>query len=218
MDNIEETFAQILVLVCDWEYYISGYLPSIIVSSPTPEPIIPPKCNLLLMGISSLIYGVPAIAQDIINAVDLPVNAASLMDPTPDTITFGIDTALNIPIKTPIKTEPFTLGLFNRETKPITPWLHASFPEYTIKGFKKMVQTNKDDDILNEEEIIRTLSNAIHSKKFTLSCKGRIMAHLSALKAHLTLEKDIEMDGKIEAFYLSSIMTASILNSNLRFR
>ena len=216
MDNIEETFAQILVLVCDWEHCVSGYLPSIIVSSPTPEPIIPPKCNLLLTGISSLIYGIPAIAQDIINAVDLPVNAASLMDPTPDTITFGIDTSLNIPIKTPIKTEPFTLGLFNRETKPITPWLDASFPAYTIKGFKRMVKTNKDADILNEEEFIRTLSNAVHSKKFTLSCKGHTMTHLSALKANLTLEKDIEMDGKIEAFYLSKVMKASILNLNLR--
>lgn len=218
MDKTQETFAQILVLVCYWECCVPGYLSSIIVSSPTPEPIYPPqKKQPVAEDISSLIYAIPAIAQAIVNSIDLPVNAASLLDPTPDTITFGIDTALNIPLKTPIKTEPFTLGLFNRETKPITPWLHASFPAYTIKGFKRMVKTNKDDDILNEEEFIRTLSNAIHSKKFTLSAKGHTLAHLSALKAALTLEKDIEMDGKIEAFYLSSFMKASILNSNLRF-
>ena len=172
--------------------------------------------DLLLMNIFSLIYAIPAIAQLIVDGIDLPVNAASLLDPTPDTITFGIDTALNIPLKTPIKTEPFTLGLFNRETKPITPWLHTSFPAYTIKGYKRMVETNKDADILNEEEFIRTLSNAVHSKKFTLSAKGHTLAHLSALKAAVTLEKDIEMDGKTEAFYLLSPMKASILNSNFR--
>lgn len=169
---------------------------------PHSQTYLPKTCDLLLMDVHSLIYAVPAIAQLIVDSVNLPVNAASLMDPTPDTITFGIDTALNIPLKTPIKTEPFTLGLFNRETKPITPWLHASFPEYTIKGYKRMVKTNKDADILNEDEFIKTLSNAVHSKKFTLSAKGHTLAYLSGpLKAHLTLDKDIEMDGKVEPSY-----------------
>lgn len=58
-----------------------------------------------------------------------------------------------------------------------------------------MTVTKNNTDILNEDQFIKTLTQAVYNKKFKMSAKGSTVGHLGALKAPLTLDKDIELDG-----------------------
>ena len=124
------------------------------------------------------------------------MNKAQLLDPTPETLTVSLDTTLDIPLKaTTIDTEPFSLGLFNRATKPMQPYLDLSLPKYKLRGTSNMQISNKDCQIASQGELIRVLSNALHSTEFKLSALGSTMAHLGALDADITLDKNINLVG-----------------------
>lgn len=94
-----------------------------------------------------------------------------------------------------IRTDPIDLSLFNRDLQPIQPYLVVSLPSYSLKGDTDMTVTENNTDILNEDQFIKTLTQAVYNKRFTMSAKGSTVGHLGALKAHLTLDKDIELDG-----------------------
>lgn len=68
---------------------------------------------------------------------------------------------------------------------------------YDLKGTTNISVKKDDADILNESEFVKTLTDALHKKRFTMSAKGKTIGHLGALKAPLTLDKDVEMDGKL---------------------
>ncbi|KAI9925892.1 hypothetical protein MW887_005698 [Aspergillus wentii] len=141
------------------------------------------------------VFIVPAIAQRIVDDTSLPVYAAGILDPTPDTITFSINTSLSIPAGLSVRTEPFTLSLFNRDVHPIQPWIDVGLPEYNLKGKTPMSIIQKDTKIISHAQFVETITRAAYSKQFTLSAKGSTVGHLGALKAGLTLDKDIELDG-----------------------
>lgn len=94
-----------------------------------------------------------------------------------------------------IRTDPLNLSLFNRDVQPMQPYLSVSLPSYNLKGTTNMTVTKNDTEILNEDQFIMTLTQAVYNKKFTMSAKGSTVGHLGALKARLTLDKDIELDG-----------------------
>lgn len=94
-----------------------------------------------------------------------------------------------------IRTDPLDLSLFDRDVQPMQPYLTVSLPPYSLKGNTNMTVTKNNTDILNEDQFIKTLTQAVYNKKFTMSAKGSTVGHLGALKTPLTLDKDIELDG-----------------------
>lgn len=120
-----------------------------------------------------------------------------LLDPTPDSISLSLDTKLDIPLKaTTIKTDPFTLALFNRDTKPRTPYLNLNLPKYTLRGTSQMEISNKNAPFANVDEFKKVLASALHSKEFQLSARGSTKGHISgALHSDLTLDKNSKLEG-----------------------
>lgn len=148
-----------------------------------------------LFPITSFLVAVPAIAQRIVDDTNLPVYSAQILDPKTHQVSFTLDTSLNIPMGLRIRTDPLDLSLFNRDVQPMQPYLTVSLPSYSLKGNTNMTVTKNNTDILNEDQFIKTLTQAVYNKKFKMSAKGSTVGHLGALKAPLTLDKDIELDG-----------------------
>jgi hypothetical protein len=141
------------------------------------------------------LVAIPAIAQRIVNNTELPVHSAQILDPKASQVSFTLDTSLNIPLGLRLRTEPLDLSLFNRDVQPMQPYLTVSLPTYSLKGDTDMTVTKNNTDILNEDEFIKTLTQAVYNKRFTMSAKGSTVGHLGALKTPLTLDKDVELDG-----------------------
>ncbi|KAL5360485.1 hypothetical protein BJX96DRAFT_184575 [Aspergillus floccosus] len=186
-------------------------------------------CCYLIAGIVFLaiflplffLYAIPAIAQRIVDDTSLPVYSANIIDPTPDTVTFSIDTALTVPAGLKVKTQPIALNLFNRGVKPMLTYLTVNLPSYTLNGHTKMHVTQSDTKIQDMDQWVDALNTAVYNKEFTLSAKGATVAHLGALKADLTLDKDIKLAGlyQLSGFSIPSarlVIPAEDDGTNLR--
>lgn len=140
---------------------------------------------------------IPAIAQRTLDDTPLSVKKAQLLDPTPDSISVSLDTILDIPLKaTTIKTDPFTLELFNRDTKPRTPYLNLDLPKYTLRGTSSLQISEDNAPFASQTEFMKVLSSALHSREFQLSARGSTTGHISgALHSDLTLDKNVKLEG-----------------------
>lgn len=143
----------------------------------------------------SFLVVVPAIAQRIVDDTKLPVYSAQILDPKPDQVTFTLHTSLDVPLGLRIHTNPLNLSLFDRDVQPIDPYLIVSLPAYNLEGKTNMTVTQKNANILDKKQFVKTLATAVYNKRFTLSAKGSTVGHLGALHTSLTLNKDVELNG-----------------------
>ncbi|KAE8381650.1 hypothetical protein BDV26DRAFT_278645 [Aspergillus bertholletiae] len=167
------------------------------------------------------VYIIPAIAQRVVDDASLPVYAARILDPTPDSVTFAIDTSLKIPAGLAVRIDPFSLSLFNRDVTPMVPFIDVSLQGYNLKGTTNMTVSSENTAILDQSQFVQALTKAVYSKQFTLSAKGSTTGHLGALKAGVTLDKDVELDGldQLSGFSIDSarlILPAEGDGTNLR--
>ncbi|KAL4977180.1 hypothetical protein BDW66DRAFT_150283 [Aspergillus desertorum] len=188
-------------------------------------------CCYLLGGIVFLaiflpvffLVAVPAIAQRIVEDTSLPVYGAHITNPKPDAVTFTLDTGLTVPLGLSVRLEPFKLDLFNRDSDPEITYLAVPVPEYKIKGKTNLTVTSENTPVLDEDEFVKALTKAVYSKRFTLSALGKTTGHLGAIKAAITLDKDVELDGldKLSGFSIDEaalLLPAMDDGSNLRGR
>lgn len=66
----------------------------------------------------------------------------------------------------------------------------------TLKGKSDISITNQTTQIRDMDQFTQFLSNAVYSKRFILSAYGKTTAHLGKIKVPLTLDKDVELDGR----------------------
>lgn len=118
------------------------------------------------------------------------------MQPTPDSLMFSLSASLNVPLGLSVQIDPLNLSLFNRDVKPRKPYVTAPLNGLRLKGKSDITITNQTTKILDEEQFTKFLSNAVYSKRFILSAYGKTTAHLGKIKVSLTLDKDIELNGK----------------------
>ncbi|KAL4864998.1 hypothetical protein BDV12DRAFT_211282 [Aspergillus spectabilis] len=188
-------------------------------------------CCYLLAGIVFLaiflpvffLVAIPAIAQRLVDDTNLPVYAAHITNPKPDALTFTLDTGLKIPLGLSVKLDEFELDLFNRDSDPEITYLSVLVPSYTIKGKTNLTVTSEDTPVLDQDEWVKSLTKAVYSKRFTLSAIGKTTGHLGAIKAGITLNKDVELDGldKLNGFSIDEaalLLPAMADGSNLRGR
>ncbi|KAJ5630161.1 hypothetical protein N7528_003818 [Penicillium herquei] len=152
------------------------------------------------------LVAIPAIAQRIVDDTSLPIYSAEILDPTPSSVSFVLHTSLKIPLGLRIRTNPFNLSLFNRDVHPFTPYITVGLPSYSLKGRTAMTIEQNNTLILNESQFLDTLTNAVYQERFTMSAKGSTVGHLGALKAPITLDKKIELNGldKLKGFSIDS--------------
>lgn len=125
----------------------------------------------------------------------IPIKFAQVLQPTPDSITFSLSASLKVPLGLSVTIDPLDLNLFNREVKPMKPYITAPLGRIRLKGESAITVSNQTTKIRDQDEFIKFLSKAVYSKRFTLSAYGKTTAHLGKLKVPLKLDKDIELDG-----------------------
>lgn len=140
---------------------------------------------------------IPAVGQRIVDQTNLPIHAAEILDPKPESVTFTLHTSLAVPMGLRIRIDPLTLTLFNRDVTPMQPYLKVPLPSYNLKGTTSISVTRNDSQILNEPQFVTALTRAVYQRRFVLSAKGSTMGHLGALSAHLKLDKDVELNGML---------------------
>lgn len=148
-----------------------------------------------------------------VEKANLPIQAVRIMQPTPDSVVLSLTASLKIPKPFKVRLEPFTLVLFRPETKPnIIPYVNFDFAETWVKGNTTIEIVNQKVTIANRDEFKEFLKTAVESKTFKLAARGETTAHLGALKAKVTLDKEVEMEGlqKLDGFRINS---ASLLLS-----
>lgn len=193
-DHSAVAFATILVLLHAGVHCLPGHLPSNLVSN-----VFSVLATTATTHTHSFVIIIPAVGQRIVDQTDLPVHAAEILDPTPESVTFTLHTSLAVP-KLRIHIDPLTLTLFNRDVTPMQPYLKVPLPSYNLKGTTSISVTRNDSQILDESQLVTALTRAVYQRRFVLSAKGSTMGHLGALNAHLKLDKDVELNGMLAPF------------------
>jgi hypothetical protein len=140
----------------------------------------------------------------LVDDTDLPVYAAHVTNPKPGALTFTLDTGLSIPLGLSVRLDEFELNLFNRDSDPDITYLTVPVPSYKIKGKTNLTVTSENTPVLDQDEWVKSLTKAVYSKRFTLSAIGKTTGHLGAIKAGITLNKDVELDGMLTHLLLCS--------------
>lgn len=149
----------------------------------------------MLIQEHSFLYAFPAIAQLMVEKAHLDIYSAMLMNPSPDSVTVSLSAGFRIPKGFKVRLDPITLSLFNRNVTPIVPYINLALPEETFEGKATISITNQTVTLLDRGQFIDFLTVAVYGKTFKISAKGTTTAHLGALRAKLTLDKDVELHG-----------------------
>ncbi|RAL09221.1 DUF3712 domain-containing protein [Aspergillus homomorphus CBS 101889] len=132
----------------------------------------------------------PAIAQRVVDGSTLVLVHADVLQPRPDSIMLRIDSALDLPLKIPVRIEPITMSLFNRERPANNTWAHAYLPGARIYG-NTTLATNSTFTPLNVTEWTEYVRSVVFEPHAPLSVKGSTTAYIGKLKARVTMDKDI---------------------------
>lgn len=125
----------------------------------------------------------------------LDIYSAMLMNPSPDSVTVSLSAGFKIPKGFKVRLDPIALSLFNRNVTQFVPYINVALPEETFEGKANISITNQTVTLLDRGQFIDFLTVAVYEKKFKMSAKGTTTAHLGALRAKLTLDKDVELNG-----------------------
>lgn len=138
----------------------------------------------------------PAIAQRLVDSASLPINSASILNPTPDSVLYSIEATLNIPKGITVDLKPLNLSLYTPDLGPSDPYIEVAFPEYHLKGKTTLQIVNQTAKILDQVQFEEFLVSAVDAKNFTLSAYGATAAYLGKLKAEIELKKTVELPGE----------------------
>ncbi|KFY47496.1 hypothetical protein V495_01934 [Pseudogymnoascus sp. VKM F-4514 (FW-929)] len=149
----------------------------------------------------------PAIAQKMVNDADLPIYSASITNPTPDSVQYSLKAGLAVPKPFTVKLKPIALNLLVDQNPPnVNPYVTVNLPEQNLKGNSNITITNQTTNILDQGIFGTFLHSAVYQETFVLSASGETDAYVGKLKAHIHLDKKVELKGlnKLKGFGIES--------------
>ncbi|RAH80637.1 hypothetical protein BO86DRAFT_433035 [Aspergillus japonicus CBS 114.51] len=146
----------------------------------------------------------PAIAQRVVDGSTLVLVHADVLQPRPDSMMLRIDSALNLPLKIPVRIDPITMDLFNRDRPANNTWGKAYLPSARIYG-NTTLATNSTLTPLNVTEWTEYVRSVVFESHAPLSVRGSTTAYIGKLKSHVTMNKDIHQTtlNSFEGFSIS---------------
>ncbi|PYH78351.1 hypothetical protein BO82DRAFT_342919 [Aspergillus uvarum CBS 121591] len=146
----------------------------------------------------------PAIAQRVVDGSTLVLVHADVLQPRPDSMMLRIDSALSLPLKIPVRIDPITMNLFNRDRPENNTWGKAYLPSARIYG-NTTLATNSTLTPLNVTEWTEYVRSVVFESHAPLSVKGSTTAYIGKLKSHVTMNKDIHQTtlNSFEGFSIS---------------
>ncbi|KAH6691465.1 hypothetical protein F5X68DRAFT_188556 [Plectosphaerella plurivora] len=144
----------------------------------------------------------PAIAQLMINSSDLPIRSGIIRALDAETIEFSATVGLSVPAGFTVTLEPTTLFFFNRNTQPYSPWIDVSLGEQRVSGDSDLTVDRYVASISDQDEFGKFLDQLFASDETIVSGRADTRVRLGALKADITLDKDIVVGGarRLEGF------------------
>ncbi|RDW60250.1 hypothetical protein BP5796_11856 [Coleophoma crateriformis] len=174
--------------------------------------------GLVLSLVITFLVVIPAIVQKVVNDNQLPVISASLLNPSPNSVQMSLVSTIDTPSAITTNLKPLNLSLAGPDNK--TPFLAILLPEKDLKGKTTIEVQGQTAAITNMESFESFLAVAMYNKNFTMQATGTTDAFLGAIRAPVTLNKQIEMAGlnNLTGFNLGSptlLTTAEADGTNL---
>ncbi|RAL01834.1 DUF3712 domain-containing protein [Aspergillus ibericus CBS 121593] len=136
---------------------------------------------------------IPAIAQRVVDGSTLLLVHADVLQPRPDSIMLSIKSALDLPINLPVRIDPITLSLFNRDLPENNTWAKLYMDGAKIKG-NSTLQVDNQYTPLNVYQWTQYVRGTVFEAHAPLSVKGSTTAYIGKLKSRVTLNKDIHQN------------------------
>jgi hypothetical protein len=106
-----------------------------------------------------------------------------------------MQSALKLPIGLPVRIDPITLDLYNRDQPGNSTFAKLYLPGTTIKGNTTMGVTNQFTP-LNVDQWTKYVHNVVFMAHGPLSLKGTTTSYLGKLKSRVTMDKTIKQNSK----------------------
>jgi hypothetical protein len=147
------------------------------------------------------------VAQLVVNKSDLWLVNAKVVQPKPDSVIMTLQANVDLKLALPVRIEPVTLYLFERDYGHDHPYAAVDIPGSTIKGNYTLGVSDQFTPIQNETVWEKFVQQVLFQEKTALSMYGKMTAYLGVLKSHVTMDKDIIAPSKF-SFFLILIRTS----------
>lgn len=107
-----------------------------------------------------------------------------------------LKSALKLPVALPVRIEPITLELFNREQPMNNTWGKTYLPGMIIKG-NTTLGVDDQSTPLDADMWYDYVWKVVHLHHPPLSVRGKTNSYLGKLKSPVTLNKDIPQTSKL---------------------
>lgn len=148
-----------------------------------------------LTWIYSFLICIPAISQNVVNRSTLLLDSASVLEPRPESIKLSLKSALKLPVALPVRIDPISLDLFNREQPMNNTWGKVYLPGMIIKGNTSLGvqdQLTPVDPAMWYDYVWKV----VHLHHPPLSVRGSTNSYLGKLKSPITMNQDIPQTSK----------------------
>ena len=115
--------------------------------------------------------------------------------PTETSTILTIQAKINLKVVLPVRIEPVTLSLFDREYGSDDAYAEANIPGQTVKGNYTLGIKDQLTPILNMTTWRAFVHEIVFMEDSTLSVKGGTNGYLGVLKCPVTVNKDITSRG-----------------------
>lgn len=129
------------------------------------------------------------------------------MKPTPNSVEVSLVASLKVPPPFTVRLDPINLSLFVDDgTATVDPYVEIGLPEYHLHGNTIITIENQTAELLNINVFQTFLHDAVYNEQFMLSAWGETDAFLGKLKAHLHLDKSVELAGRSKLLLYSFML------------
>ncbi|KAL4874464.1 hypothetical protein BJY04DRAFT_13281 [Aspergillus karnatakaensis] len=136
---------------------------------------------------------IPAIAQLVVNKSTLLLVNATILEPRPDSILLTLEAALDLPIALPVRMDPLTLAVYNKNVEGNDTIFYGNIAGATIDGNTTLGFKDAHTPV-NVPLWTEYAKQVVFEKNAPLPVKGSTNAYLGILKNHVTVDKNIHQN------------------------
>ncbi|KHN93920.1 uncharacterized protein MAM_08227 [Metarhizium album ARSEF 1941] len=136
---------------------------------------------------------IPAIIQAIVGGQGLPITDGRLDCVSGTQMKLAINTSINTPL--PARMTELPLWLYNKDTKPFSPWARLNITGQRLKGDTKIVVKDQLVTISNQSEFVNWVSHIFDEENVDLSFRGNTAVFLGKIEANTHLDKSVQLPG-----------------------
>lgn len=136
------------------------------------------------------------MAQLVVNKSDLWLVNAQVVQPKADSVILTLQANVDLKLALPVRIEPVTLYLFEREYGHDNPYAAVNIPGSNIKGNYTLGVSDQFTPIQNQTVWEKFVKQVVFQEKTSLAMYGKMTAYLGVLKSHVTMDKDVVAPSK----------------------